>query len=112
MKVTELEVTGNAHPIYVCELGMVKLSKGDRILVDEAMHARLADHAQFLDPVGTREVEALANGGWQRVQGETPKAAATAKDTPAQDDLAQVAQNMSMAGKPGRRNKNRPNHLG
>jgi hypothetical protein len=112
MKAIELEVTGNAYPIYVCELGMAKLTKGDRILVDEAMHQRLEAHAQFLDPVGTREVESLAQGGWQRVQVEAPKPAATAKDTPAQDDLAEVARNMSMAGKPGRRNKGKPNHLG
>lgn len=112
MKAIELEVTGNAYPIYVCELGMAKLSKGDRILVDEAMHKRLEAHAQYLDPVGTREVDSLASGGWQRVEGQAPKAAATAKDEPVQDDLAKVAQNMSMAGKPGRRNKNKPNHLG
>jgi hypothetical protein len=106
MKVFLLEVFGASYPLRITQLGSCQpLANGTRLRVSEGLMNALtngpfAAHLRMIES-GVSNTD-LANGAWELVNSPAAQPAAT--------DLENVAQNMSMAGKPGRRQKTK--HLG
>ena len=102
MKVFVLEVSGAAYPLHITQLGHCRaLANGTRLRVTENLMKALANgpFAPYLRVIEQAVVNTPMTGALEFVEQITAAASVDSMD------VDQIARNMGMAGKPGRRHK-------